>query len=79
MEKVRKWENLGRKHGVSLPAVAMAFAALPACVARVVIGCSKASEVEFNLGYCEEAAKVPGRLFSEAKAMGLLPEHIPTP
>ena len=53
VEKVRKWEDLSTKHGVSLPAVAMAFAALPACVARVVIGCSKAEEVESNLAFCE--------------------------
>jgi D-threo-aldose 1-dehydrogenase len=107
VEKVRRWEDLGKKIGVSLPAVAMAFAgactdsscsgprapnmlrtspaasaavaALPACVARVVIGCSKAEEVEANVAFLEESARVPGSLFAEAKAMGLLPEHIPVP
>ena len=43
---------------VSLPAVAMAFAALPACVARVVIGCSAAAEVEANIAHMEQSAMV---------------------
>ena len=57
----------------------MAFAALPACVARVVIGCSKGEEVKTNLRYLEESAAVPSALFRAAKAAGLLPEHIPVP
>ena len=77
--KVRKWEALASSHGVSLPAVAMAFAALPACVARVVIGCSKGEEVANNLRFLEESAAVPSVLFHEAKRAGLLPEHIPVP
>ena len=79
VEKVRQWEALASAHGVSLPAVAMAFAALPACVARVVIGCSKGEEVKTNLRYLEESAAVPSALFRAAKAAGLLPEHIPVP
>ena len=59
--------------------MAMAFAALPACVSRVIIGCSKAEEVQANLGYLEESASVPSVLWSEAKAAGLLPPHIPVP
>ena len=43
---------------MSLPAVAMAFAALPACVARVVIGCSAAAEVEANIAHMEQSAMV---------------------
>jgi aryl-alcohol dehydrogenase-like predicted oxidoreductase len=79
VEKVRQWEALASSHGVSLPAVAMAFAALPACVARVVIGCSKGEEVANNLRFLEESAAVPRVLFREAKEAGLLPEHIPVP
>ena len=60
---------------VSLPAVAMAFAALPACVARVVIGCSAAAEVEANIAHMEQSAMVrrnAGRcLCSRGLARGL--------
>ena len=79
VEKVRQWEDLASSHDVSLPAVAMAFAALPAVVARVVIGCSKGEEVKNNLQFLDESAAVPSILFREAKDAGLLPEHIPVP
>ena len=32
------WQNLAEKHGVPLPAVAMAFSLLPTCVDKLVIG-----------------------------------------
>jgi len=38
VQKAEEWKKLSAKHGVSLPAVALAFAALPTCVTRVVLG-----------------------------------------
>ena len=70
-------EELSAKHSVSLPAVAIAFAALPACVAKVVVGCSRAEEVPTNLGFLKESASVPASLWQEAQGAGLLPAYLP--
>ena len=77
--KVSRWTALAEKHGCTLPAVAMAFAALPAVVSHVVVGCSRAAEVELNLATLEAAAAVPDALWAEAKAGGLLPDFVRTP
>lgn len=37
-DKARQWRKLSERHDVQLPAVALAFAALPAIVERVVLG-----------------------------------------
>lgn len=40
------WSDLAAEHGLSLPAVAVAFAALPACVTKVVIGLSTLNQLQ---------------------------------
>ena len=44
--KARAWGELAEAHGVSLPAVALAFCALPECVERLVIGIATIEELE---------------------------------
>jgi aryl-alcohol dehydrogenase-like predicted oxidoreductase len=39
-QRTDAWSELAAEHGLSLPAVAVAFAALPPCVTKVVIGLS---------------------------------------
>jgi D-threo-aldose 1-dehydrogenase len=79
LERAERWRTLAAEHGVSLPAVAIAFAYLPTCVARVVIGCATAEEVAANVRAIEESAKVPASLWHVARARGLLGEDIPLP
>ena len=68
-----------RAHGLELPAVAIAFAALPVCVTRIVLGIGTAEQVAANLRWVEQSADVPAVLWSEAKAAGLLDASVPTP
>ena len=44
--KARRWGELATAHGFSLPAVALAFCALPECVERLVIGIATVEELE---------------------------------
>ena len=74
----QRWAELAAAHGVSLPAVALAFCAMPACVEKLVIGCATVEELEQNLAALEESASVPAGLWAEAKEGGLLPADIPT-
>ena len=39
--RTTRWKLLAEKHNVSLPAVAVAFASLPKCVSKVVIGLNR--------------------------------------
>merc|ERR1719329_367778 len=78
-EKAQRWRALAEKHGVSLPAVAVAFAALPSCVSHVVIGMASASQVEQNLAIVAESGRVPVAIWAEAKAEGLLDDAVPVP
>ena len=68
-----QWSELCASFSVALPAVAMAFSALPAVVAKVVVGCSSQSDVEDCASHCQGTA-VPKELWVEAQALGLLPD-----
>ena len=72
------WAKLADEHGLALPAVAMAFAALPRCVTKVVVGCSSAEDVEEDVALLPQTA-VPAEMWREAKRRGLLPAALPTP
>eukprot|EP00439_Symbiodinium_sp_Y106_P082453 s2899_g21.t2 len=65
-EKVKRWEELAKSFGLSLPAVALAFAYLPACVDRIAVGCASAEQVCSNVQLCN--ADVPRELWQRAKA-----------
>ena len=74
LDRAAEWAELAAHHGLPLPAVAMAFAGRPVCVAKVVVGCSAVAEVE---ECCELAGlRVPEELWEEAVAAGLLPSEL---
>ena len=72
------WAELAEEHGLALPAVAMAFAALPKCVTKVVVGCSSVEDIEEDVRLLPQTA-VPLELWQEAKRRGLLSASVPTP
>lgn len=69
--KVAAWQCLADEHGVSLPAVAIDFAFLPACVERVIFGMRTVEEVKQNMAAMAE--EVPPKIWQEAQRRGLLP------
>ena len=69
-ETVAAWQALADKYSVSLGAVAIAFAALPACVSKVVVGMRSVADAERNAAQIAE--NVPPALWTEAQAQGLL-------
>mmetsp|Transcript_57 Transcript_57/g.99 ORF Transcript_57/g.99 Transcript_57/m.99 type:complete len:393 (+) Transcript_57:122-1300(+) len=72
-----QWIRLADEYQVSLPALAIAFSALPACVSRVVLGMATADEVRQNLSWVEESNRVPVTLWVEAKNRGLISVDVP--
>jgi len=79
VERTSQWAALASKYGLSLPAVAIAFAALPACVTRVVIGMASPAQVEQALEWVSESHRVSFKIWQEAKRVGLLDEAFPLP
>eukprot|EP00928_Gymnodinium_smaydae_P042933 TRINITY_DN28866_c0_g1_i1.p1 TRINITY_DN28866_c0_g1~~TRINITY_DN28866_c0_g1_i1.p1 ORF type:complete len:370 (+),score=80.92 TRINITY_DN28866_c0_g1_i1:52-1161(+) len=79
IEKRERWRSLAQKHGVSLPAVAIAFAALPKIVGRVVIGMASPEQVKQNLAWVAESNAVPPAIWREARDLGLLDSAIELP
>mmetsp|Transcript_26097 Transcript_26097/g.60217 ORF Transcript_26097/g.60217 Transcript_26097/m.60217 type:complete len:341 (-) Transcript_26097:243-1265(-) len=77
LELVSKWKELASKYSVPLPAVAVTFAFLPACVDRLCIGAQSPEQVDANTALCDH--KVPVQLWHEAKQQGLLPAAVPLP
>ena len=77
--RMEGWAELAQEHGCSLPAVAVAFAALPAAVDKVVMGMKTVAEVEANVAAAAEAGEVPSEIWRQAQARGLLPPHLPLP
>jgi D-threo-aldose 1-dehydrogenase len=77
--RCRRWALLAEEFGHTLPAVAIAFAAMPACVTRVVLGMATPEQVASNLAWVAEAASVPPSLWMEAKRLGLLGPEVPVP
>ena len=73
-QRLQQWRQLAARHGVSLLALAIAVAALPRCVSKVVLGMGTVGEVEANLDAASEA--VPAALWREAVAAGLLPQKL---
>ena len=79
VEQAKRWRALAEKHGRSLPAVAIAFAALPKCVTRIVLGMASAEEVVANMAWVAESAMVGPALWAEAQETGLLTAAVPIP
>eukprot|EP01043_Picozoa_sp_COSAG02_P024755 COSAG02_NODE_1365_length_13037_cov_4.315659_1_plen_616_part_00 len=70
VKTVAAWQDLADKHSVSLAAVAIAFAALPVCVEKLVVGMRSVADVERNVAQISEP--VPALLWKEAQEQGLL-------
>lgn len=79
LDRRERWAALAGKHGLPLPAVAIAFALSPAVVEKAAVGVKSSEEVRTNVEWLEAATKVPTALWAEAKALGLLAEHVPVP
>ena len=73
------WMQLAKRYNLSLPAVALRFASLPAVVEKVLLGVKSAAEVELNVAKIEEAATVPAQLWHDARKAGLLSPAISVP
>jgi D-threo-aldose 1-dehydrogenase len=78
-ELAARWRALAAEHGVSLPAVAIAFAAMPKCVTRVVLGVASPEQVHQNVAWVQEAGSVPPQLWRDAHRRGLLAPEVPVP
>ena len=72
-----QWATLAAKYNVSLAAVAVTFASLPAIITKVVLGMASPEEVALNLESMQE--RVPPELWSEAKQLGLIRPEVPVP
>jgi D-threo-aldose 1-dehydrogenase len=79
VQRSEAWRALAAQYGVSLQAVAIAFAALPTCVTRVVLGMASAQQVAENVAWVTESVRVPPAIWAQAKAAGLLDAAVPTP
>ena len=76
-KKVAKWTELAKKHGLTLPQVALNFAFLPEIVDFVAFGTSRAKAVDENLELCGNT--VPLALWAEAKEAGIMDSRLPLP
>lgn len=73
----RMIERVCAKHGVSLRAAAMQFAAAHPAVQTLIVGMAKPSEVDENLA--DFAAPIPPAFWAELKARELIEPDAPTP
>jgi D-threo-aldose 1-dehydrogenase len=77
IERARHISAVCDNHLVSMKAAAMRFPFGHPSVASVLVGCRSAAELEENIDAFE--ADVPGDLWRELKAEGLLADEVPTP
>jgi D-threo-aldose 1-dehydrogenase len=70
-ERARQIAAICARHGVPLPAAALQFALRHPAVTAALIGARTPGEVRADAGYL--AAEVPGALFGELAAAGLIP------
>ena len=79
VERTERWRALASKHGVPLPAVAIAFACAPRVVTGCAVGVKSPEEVAQSVAWLADANAVPTRLWVDAKELGLLAPDVPTP
>ncbi|WP_174555126.1 aldo/keto reductase [Actinomadura hibisca] len=77
VERARRTAAVARRHGVTLPQAALAFPATHPVVAGIVVGARTAAEVRRNAELM--ARPVPGALWAELAAEGLLGPEVPLP
>lgn len=77
LEKTRKIDALCQRFGVGLNVAALHFAQAHPTVTSLVVGAVKPAEVEANVAAL--AMDVPGELWQELRAQGLIEADAPTP
>ncbi len=76
VDQARRLDAVCRRHGVDLKAAALQFVLGHPAVATVVPGAQSVQELEHNFTLVGE--EIPGDVWSEMKAEGLIPEDAPT-
>ena len=77
MDKVARIERVCEAHGVPIAIAALQFALGAPAVASVILGAVSPEEVQRNVRAMQTV--VPGGLWSDLKAEGLLPGAVPVP
>jgi D-threo-aldose 1-dehydrogenase len=77
IEKARRIATVCERHGVPLKTAAVQFPIAHPAVPTVLVGSRSAAQVGENARGFE--APIPGQLWAELKAEGLLAEEVPTP
>lgn len=77
MERTRRIEAIGDRHGVAIAAAALQFPLAHPAVASVVTGMRSAGEVAANLAHVQ--ASIPADFWRELQHERLIAEHAPTP
>ncbi len=76
VDQARKLDAVCRRHGVDLKAAALQFVMAHPAVGTVVPGAQSVAELEENFGLVGQ--QIPGDVWSEMKAEGLIPGDAPT-
>eukprot|EP01046_Picozoa_sp_COSAG06_P061109 COSAG06_NODE_13267_length_1276_cov_0.745964_2_plen_119_part_00 len=79
LARMRGWRTLAAECNCTIEAMAVAFAALPRVVSKIVMGMKTKEEVAANIIAAEESAQVPPWAWREAQRRGLLPSHLTLP
>ena len=77
VDQARRLDGVCRRYGVDLKAAALQFVLAHPAVGTVVPGAQSVAELEENFGLVGQA--IPGDVWSEMKAEGLIPGDAPTP
>ncbi|MFJ4713733.1 aldo/keto reductase [Streptomyces sp. NPDC088785] len=77
VERALAWQDLARRHGITLRAAALAFPYGHEAVTGVLVGTRSAAEVADTVR--QFTAPVPAAFWQEARAAHLLPAAVPTP
>ena len=77
LRRRRRLDAVCKRHGVDLKAAALQFVLAHPAVASVIPGAQSVAEVEQNFELI--GTEIPGEVWSEMKAEGLIPEDAPTP
>ena len=77
VDQARRLDAVCRRHDVDLKAAALQFVLAHPAVGTVVPGAQSVPEVEENFALVRQ--EIPGDVWAEMKAEGLIPEDAPTP
>ncbi len=77
VDRARRLDTVCRRHGVDLKAAALQFVLAHPAVGTAVPGAQSVAELEENFGLVGQ--EIPGDVWAEMKAEGLIPRDAPTP